>query len=321
MSTTLLTDAELRFSSVIRQYRAKKGETLKEVASALNLGSLSGISDWENGKIRVPATQVPKLKTYLDIPDIEVDLYLQAIAPIHPIISDELYVDKTLCQLIDEGYSVTEVLDIAAKIEDEFPVAKIKQVKHGSNDFGDPRKWDEFAVAYPDSFHLIYHVKSKEFVAYWFVLSITDELYERTLRGENVNKECTYLDTLGFDFKRDHNLYFVDLFRKRHFNNIAANRSILTGFLSYLDSLSVNGHFIKRVVAHASEEKAERLCRDANFRFVCDHQCHRRHRSDDDPTLVPTKIYALDLSEGIMGLLLNYKNKALYHRYEKHFNC
>lgn len=50
----------------IRQAREKRGLSQEELASALNLGQRA-ISELENGKRRLPVTDVPKLAQVLDV--------------------------------------------------------------------------------------------------------------------------------------------------------------------------------------------------------------------------------------------------------------
>ena len=230
------------------------------------------------------------------------------------------YVEESFSDLVARGIPERKIFDIIDSIYDEYPSAVIESPDDGSNDYGDAEKWNRLLVHYPQLFRMISERNSENYVAYWMVLSITDELYDRTVAGENINKECDYMDTHGFFVPRDHNIYIVDMFtRKNYLDRIPLNRVIRDGFFSLVQEMAEHGHFIKRIVTHAAEVRSEKLCNDLRLEPVCNHKYHRRYRSETDKTLIPAKIYAVDLSKGDLSILAHQSDPMLINRYMEHF--
>ncbi len=317
----VLTDCDRAFARQMRLCRSAQGLSAKSVIAKLPSQVYpADYSKWENERAPVPNVHLVAIARVLGIHEGYSNSLIVERAKVSPQSTESKYVEESFSDLIERGVQESEVFDAVKKIIDEFPAADIDSPQDGSNDFGDPEKWNRLISSYPDLFKIVSERSTGNYVAYWMILSISDELYDRTIVGENINRECEYSDTHGFFVPRDHNIYVVDMFTRRSYlDRIPLNRVIFEGFFSLIREMALNGHFIKRIATHASEIRSERICHDLGMQLVCNHKYHRRHKSETDKTLVPTKVFALDISAGDMSIFNRLKDSTLHDLYQKHF--
>lgn len=281
---------------------------------ALELGIQQPVySKWESGRIRVPRQHVEKLRRILKLSEgIVADYLIDTVRA-------RTYFSASYAELRRSGMSEEEIFGAVDEILGEFPPADIDSPDQGSNDFGDESKWLQFIREFPESFRMIRRTDTKECVAYWHVASLNKELYERGRDGQNINLELEDLHIREFIAPGEHSLYFIDLFRKSLHNNPAVNRELLESFLLFLRDLSLSGHFIDRILAHASTPEAERICLEIGFSFVCNHRFHRRYLQAGSSQLVPTKVYELNVAACFDRLMA--MNPELLGRYISHYRA
>ena len=308
---SLPSDKLIAFARALKVARETLGWGQMRIALEMNV-SQPVYSKWESGKIRIPRRRVEKLRTILGLPENVVANYLT-----NDVDSGWIYSSASYADLRRSGVSDEDIFRARDEILLEFPAADIDSAEQGSNDFGDDDKWKQFVRQFPETFRIISRIDTKECVAYWHVASLNKNFYERGRDGHNINLELDETHIREFVAPGVHSLYFIDLFRKSLHNNPAANREILESFLGFLRDISLSGHFIDKVLAHASTPEAERICLEAGFVFVCQHRFHRRYAQAGSSKLVPTKIYELNLATSFDRLMV--MNPDLLGRYASHF--
>jgi len=291
----LITKSDKKFAEIILKNRRGKNITQESVACELSVDKTT-YNKWETGSLPVPLTRLTKLTDALGIPIDVVDKYISA--------RSRLYFAASYTTLRENNISDYEIFHATDILISEFPAAEIYPPDIGSNDFGEPSKWMQFVRDHPETFRLIGLHGSDQYVAYWHVASISKEIYGRGRLGKNINLEISSEHINNFVSPDNHDLYFIDLFRMAKFNNAAANRTILESFLEFLKDLSEYGHYVNRILAHASTPEAENICIGLGFSFVCDHEDHRRYNDfSSDRKLIPTKIFELDLLRNFKKLM------------------
>lgn len=283
-----LSETERAFSRLLVRQRKQLAYSQEYVAAAIGV-SQSTYAKWETERQPVPSIRVLKIKEILELPSSLCDIYISAAQ------RGQQYFSASYEELLEAGVSDAEIFDAVEEIYAEFPPALIGSPADGSNDFGGSEKWRDFVRRGRNSFRLIGRKGIAGYIAFWHAESIVPELYERGRQGKNINLEIRQDQICGFIIPRVHDLYFIDLFRKSAFNNPAANLEIISSFLGYLEYLADSGHYIRRILTHASTPEAEQFCLAASFDFLCEHEQHRRHLDATSLALVPTKIFELDV--------------------------
>ena len=109
--------------------------------------------------------------------------------------------------------------------------------------------------------------------------------YNRALVKEDVkdyqgaiidyNKIIDLDDIHDFFIPDEYDLYFVDFFVYQHHFGFATNPKMHASFMNFLINSAKNGYFIRKIFAHTSSSYSIKLCRNAGFSYVTDHQEHR----------------------------------------------
>lgn len=216
------------------------------------------------------------------------------------------YSVKTVADLVSAGAEVSDILHDIDEIYALFPADD-----HPGNDMGDDEKWALLYREFTSYVHCLVHGK-EGVVGFWSCFPVDQTIFDAGLRGENINRAMTIDDIDTMAFPGEYTGYFIDFFVNRaHLSTLGANRHLYDSFVQFIVRRAENGYFFREIFAHASTPEAIKICQHAGFLEITDHQCHvMKNRLGE---LVPTKIYALDLSKCTGALFeLSPDLKVLY---------
>lgn len=276
----------VNFGKAIKSARLEKGLTQANVAEYVGRND-SAISFWENGKHGIEYSRIAKLQ--------EILAGNLSIYAVQEYIASEFHariVGKSFDQWIRDGYELDWLLKETGRLISYYPSAKIAPGEDGCNDFGDDDKWDNIIRDNPFLGFAVIDTFSNEMIGYWFAVSIKKEIFDRGVDGDNINLEITSDDLVDFiEDNTTHYIYIVDQFVEPSYEGRpAVVRPLRAGFLNFIDEIKSGGYSnIGGVLTHASEPRAENLCR-GRFAVERDHKHHRR-RDACTGTLIPTKIF------------------------------
>lgn len=282
-----------RFVSAIRFNARSHGITQSDASetSGLDQGS---ISRWLNYKATIPEMDIVPLGKAFNVDESITNALLNEISGNQPIET------LSLNQLLRKNYSLQEVLSEIGNIYDSYPVPVIKDPELGSNDYGDPEKWDAIIAGSPESFFVANDISENKIAGYCFAIAISDEIYKQGKAGRNINANLQPSDSLGFTLPNDSvNMYLVDLFKKKGYDSHIVFKNLLEHFQDFLISLAKSEIYVDRILTHASEVLAETMCFNMGFEPGEEHHFHRRYVSPNSKKLTPTKMYELKLFENL----------------------
>ncbi len=215
---------------------------------------------------------------------------------------------KSFDELLKGGLEINSLWNAMVKILDKFPLPDDE-----GNDMGSKEKWCRIYDLSPDTGYALLH-HSEGIVGFWYVVAVTEEVYERILEGENINREIDTCDIRVFDMEGDYDLYLVDFFRTSE--TIVARRCMLRKFMEFLESLALQDIYIKRIAANVTSYIAQNSCKSHGFKYIAEHKYHTMYGKDNLP--IPTKIYELNLKESLGKLSFETSDK-LKPLYQFHF--
>lgn len=224
----------------------------------------------------------------------------------------EYYV-RSFGELMGDGLDVKTLGKDLEKILEKFPLPLIKD---GGNDMGSIEKWGQMYRVSPDTGYAILNSQGR-IVGYWFFVCVTEEVYEQILNGENVNEKIDTSDVIVLDMEGDYDAYFVDFFLMDNYNTPQTRTALFGKLFEYTESLAKSKIFIRRVIANITSNSAKNLCVRRGFNYIVDHSFHRIY--GDDGSIVPSKIYELNLKESIERNCFG-SNDRLKLLYKIHFN-
>lgn len=209
------------------------------------------------------------------------------------------YAVASLDSLIRSGNDPNDVFEETIALYESFP-----EPDTPGNDYGEDGKWEKFMQQNPRCFHcLIYN--DEKIVGYWSCLPVTEDLYNRGVKGENINESIGFDDIDQFSIPDDHYLYLVDLFRYDEHYNATSTRMMIDSFVNFLLELAESGYFVRKIFANISGHSVEKVSEKLGFSYCVEHKCHQMF-APDGVRSIPTKIYELDLSEHSDSKIFEY---------------
>lgn len=197
----------------------------------------------------------------------------------------------------------------------------IPDLDNGGNAMGSDRIWGDIYSVSPMTGVVIKN-EAEDIVGFWHFVPVYKKVYERIIKGENVNNYIGPDDIEVFDGPGDYYIYFVDAFRDPSLDLNPSFKMLFSGTLqTCLLNCAESGEFVSKIVTHASTQQAIAFCIRSGFEPKGDHKTHRRFQHDDPnhpPPYVPTEIWELDISRNVHNRFIS-KDADLLDRYTAHF--
>ncbi len=279
----------------IERRRHVKGWSQEFLANELGVSTRT-ISRWEKGD-PISKFYIVPIKRVLNFSDYEIMKYIGSKTP-------DLYDEICFNELFDKDGTLKTFISKLDYVEKENP-----SFGDDINEYGDDEKWRGIFEMSSDTGCAIFS-KEKEVAGYWFFAGISEQKYELGIRGENINKTLIPMDIEPFSLPGKYDVYFVDLFIKRKFDNSSVKIHIYNSILDIIEEMAINGIFIKRIFGNMSSEKMIKLARNIGFLEKCDHKVHKMQNNQG--IIVPTKVYEINLESNEKPRLFERREKLSY---------
>lgn len=289
--------SRLTLSELIRLKRKQLGVSQEELADRVKV-SVRTVERWENGRSLPRIRNQAALRSVLGITNAEYSSAerqsAMSIDPQKAPISSLPLEALSLAEVIKRGVDPDKVFRQLGGVIDSWP-----QPDEPYNDMGDDVVWDDIARSSPFT-HFFLIEGGNTVVAFWSLISISDELYQRIAAGRNVNHSIGPADVIQPIPGDRVRLYFVDLFTLRQDKSaviqeplvLAKVAETLSRLIRHWNELDIS---IERIVAHFSTPEVIRTGIKCGFRKLTEHECHTMY--DYDKTEQATEIHELVIAE------------------------
>jgi transcriptional regulator with XRE-family HTH domain len=286
-------------AQLIKVKRKYLGISQEELADRVNVTART-VERWENGRSLPRIRKHDVLCSALGITNTEYSTAERqsavSIDPQKALISSLPLEALSLAEIIKRGVDPDKVFRQLGSLIDSWPQPE------GLNNFmGDDDAWDEIAKSSPFT-HFFLVEDGRSVVAFWSLIPIGPELYQRIFSGENVNQFIGPGDVVQPIPGDAVSLYFVDLFTLRRDKAVVIQEPLvlakvaetLSRLIRHWAAIDIS---IERMVAHFSTPEIIRTGDKCGFHPVAKHDCHTMY--DYDQIEQATEIHELVIADEV----------------------
>lgn len=276
-----MTEGKIRLGEEIKLRRKAKGWDQSQLARKVG-ATATTVGRWENAKTTPRPHHIKSLKRELGFTE---DDFLQAFGVRTPLpVKNEQYSALSFASAAERLGSFEALDEAQRKIVSEWPLPAEPE------EYGTDEKWIELFHLSPESGGVVVH-NNDAIVGYWQSLAVCDGMYEKILRGENVNNVISPEDIVILMSPGVYKMYFVDLFLRKFHTNIVTRKLLIQDFLKFLREAAEEGIFFDRIVANITGIDVKRQCEGLGFQHVTYHDVHQYY--DRDRSKVAAEIFEL----------------------------
>ena len=136
---------------------------------------------------------------------------------------------------------------------------------------GTAEQWEGFLQDNSDTFQYLVNGQDK-IVGDWSIVALTDEAFERAVRGDLLESELNIDNTEMICFPGTYNGYILTFSLLPQYRNMANYNLIIHSFVGQLEEYAENGIFFGNWCINVFGKEVEALVRQLGFRYVCDNK-------------------------------------------------
>lgn len=198
--------------------------------------------------------------------------------------------------LLDLGYTAAKIA--TQLVENDY----INCNGIDENNEGSAEQWERFLQDGNETFQYLINGENK-IVGDWSIVALTDEAYEKALKGELLEMELGIENTEMICFPDTYNGYVLTFSILPQYRTSTNYNLLIESFITQLEEYSENGIFFSRWCMNVFSQEVESLVKRLGFTYVCDNKVFGR-------------IYQCSFSPLPNHPLLK-KHKKLIENYEK----
>jgi hypothetical protein len=138
---------------------------------------------------------------------------------------------------------------------------------------GQTEQWASVFMDHPDTWRLIIN-SNKDIVGYWHFVPLFDNYYDIAKTGNLLDSQITADKVKLFELPGSYNIYFVSICLLPQMRRTWAIRMLYLSILDVIETLSLDGVFIKEICTNAYTSSGIALCKNFGFSYIGEHVGH-----------------------------------------------
>jgi len=140
----------------------------------------------------------------------------------------------------------------------------------GEDNEGTAEQWEGYLQDNSDTFQYLVNGENK-IVGDWSIVALTDEAFEKAMKGELLEKDIGMENTRMICFPDVYNGYLLAICLLPEYRNMKNYNLLIDSFLKQLEEYSENGIFFRAWCMNVFGKEIEGLVRSLGMKYVCDN--------------------------------------------------